>query len=51
MKLRTNIEWVEQKPSARRWPAPAASKGRRRRMGISQRALSYYLTKYKIEVR
>jgi DNA-binding NtrC family response regulator len=52
MKLRTNIEWVEQETIRQ---ALASARGVKKdaadAMGISQRALSYYLTKYKIEVR
>jgi DNA-binding NtrC family response regulator len=49
MKLRANIEWVEQETIRQ---ALASTGGVKKdaadAMGISQRALSYYLTKYKI---
>jgi DNA-binding NtrC family response regulator len=52
LKLRSNIEWVEQETLRQ---ALASAGGVKKEaadaMGISQRALSYYLTKYKIEVR
>jgi transcriptional regulator with PAS, ATPase and Fis domain len=49
MKLHANIEWVEQETIRQ---ALASTGGVKKdaadAMGISQRALSYYLTKYKI---
>src|SRR3954466_3353160 len=49
MKLRTNIEWVEQETIRQALPkAAGVKKDAADAMGISQRALSYYLTKYKL---
>ena len=49
MKLRTNIEWVEQETIRQALTnAGGVKKDAADAMGISQRALSYYLTKYKL---
>jgi DNA-binding NtrC family response regulator len=49
MKLRTNIEWVEQETIRQALAnAGGVKKEAADAMGISQRALSYYLTKYKL---
>jgi two-component system response regulator AtoC len=49
MKLRTNIEWVEQETIRQALAsAGGVKKDAADAMGISQRALSYYLTKYKL---
>jgi transcriptional regulator with PAS, ATPase and Fis domain len=49
LKLRANLEWVERETIRR---ALDAARGVKRdaaeQMGISQRALSYYLAKYRI---
>ena len=50
MKLRANIEWVEQETIRQALAnAGGVKKDAADAMGISQRALSYYLTKYKLE--
>ncbi|HEV3216197.1 MAG TPA: sigma-54 dependent transcriptional regulator [Vicinamibacterales bacterium] len=50
LKLRGNIEWVEQETLRRALElAGGVKKEAADMMGISQRALSYYLTKYKIQ--
>jgi len=50
MKLRTNIEWVEQETIRHALEsAGGVKKDAADAMGISQRALSYYLTKYKLQ--
>jgi DNA-binding NtrC family response regulator len=50
MKLRSNIEWVEQETLRRALEiAGGVKKDAADMMGISQRALSYYLTKYKLQ--
>jgi DNA-binding NtrC family response regulator len=50
LKLRTNIEWVEQETIRRALEsAGGVKKDAADLMGISQRALSYYLAKYKIQ--
>ena len=52
MKLRANIEWVEQETLRQALAnAGGVKKDAADAMGISQRALSYYLTKYKLESR
>jgi DNA-binding NtrC family response regulator len=49
-KLRTNIEWVEQETIRRALAsAGGVKKDAADLMGISQRALSYYLAKYKLQ--
>jgi transcriptional regulator with GAF, ATPase, and Fis domain len=49
-KLRTNIEWVEQETIRRALEnAAGVKKDAADLMGISQRALSYYLAKYKLQ--
>ena len=51
MKLRQNIEWVERETIRRgrsRTPG-GVKKDAAELMGISQRALSYYLAKYRLE--
>lgn len=49
MKLRTNIEWVEQETIRRALESTGGvKKDAADLMGISQRALSYYLAKYKL---
>ena len=49
-KLRANIEWVEQETIRRALDmAGGVKKDAADLMGISQRALSYYLAKYKIQ--
>jgi DNA-binding NtrC family response regulator len=50
LKLRTNIEWIEQETIRRALEsAGGVKKDAADLMGISQRALSYYLAKYKIQ--
>ena len=50
LKLRTNIEWVEQETIRRAMEsAGGVKKDAADLMGISQRALSYYLLKYKFQ--
>ena len=50
LKLRTNIEWIEQETIRRALDsAGGVKKDAAALMGISQRALSYYLAKYKIQ--
>ena len=50
LKLRTNIEWVEQETIRRALEnAGGVKKDAADLMGISQRALSYYLAKYKFQ--
>ncbi len=50
MKLRTNIEWIEQETIRRAIEsAGGIKKDAADLMGISQRALSYYLAKYKLQ--
>jgi DNA-binding NtrC family response regulator len=50
LKLRTNIEWVEQETIRRALDsAGGVKKDAADLMGISQRALSYYLAKYKLQ--
>ena len=50
LKLRTNIEWVEQETIRRALDsAGGVKKDAAELMGISQRALSYYLAKYKFQ--
>ena len=49
LKLRTNIEWIEQETIRRALDsAGGVKKDAADLMGISQRALSYYLAKYKL---
>src|SRR5215203_164112 len=49
LKLRTNIEWIEQETIRRALDSAAGvKKDAADLMGISQRALSYYLAKYKL---
>ncbi|MCM3879089.1 MAG: sigma-54 dependent transcriptional regulator [Vicinamibacterales bacterium] len=50
LKLRTNIEWIEQETIKRALEsAHGVKKDAADLMGISQRALSYYLAKYKFQ--
>jgi DNA-binding NtrC family response regulator len=50
LKLRTNIEWIEQETIRRALDsAGGVKKDAADSMGISQRALSYYLAKYKFQ--
>ena len=50
LKLRTNIEWIEQETIRRALDsAGGIKKDAADSMGISQRALSYYLAKYKFQ--
>ena len=50
LKLRTNIEWIEQETIRRALDnAGGVKKEAADMMGISQRALSYYLSKYKLQ--
>ena len=50
MKLRTNIEWIEQETIRRALDSSGGvKKDAADLMGISQRALSYYLAKYKLQ--
>ena len=50
LKLRTNIEWIEQETIRRALDsAGGVKKDAADLMGISQRALSYYLAKYKLQ--
>jgi DNA-binding NtrC family response regulator len=50
LKLRTNIEWIEQETIRRALESAAGvKKDAADLMGISQRALSYYLAKYKFQ--
>ena len=50
LKLRTNIEWIEQETIRRALDgAGGVKKDAADLMGISQRALSYYLAKYKFQ--
>ena len=50
LKLRTNIEWIEQETIRRALDsAGGIKKDAADLMGISQRALSYYLAKYKLQ--
>jgi transcriptional regulator with PAS, ATPase and Fis domain len=50
LKLRTNIEWTEQETIRRALESAAGvKKDAADLMGISQRALSYYLAKYKFQ--
>jgi DNA-binding NtrC family response regulator len=50
MKLRQNIEWVERETIRRSLEnAGGVKKDAAELMGISQRALSYYLAKYRLE--
>jgi transcriptional regulator with GAF, ATPase, and Fis domain len=50
LKLRTNIEWIEQETIRRALEsAGGVKKDAADLMGISQRALSYYLAKYKFQ--
>jgi Nif-specific regulatory protein len=50
LKLRTNIEWVEQETIRRALDSSGGvKKDAAYLMGISQRALSYYLAKYKLQ--
>ena len=50
LKLRTNIEWIEQETIRRALEsAGGVKKDAADCMGISQRALSYYLAKYKFQ--
>ncbi len=50
MKLRQNIEWVERETIRRALEqAGGVKKDAAELMGISQRALSYYLAKYRLE--
>jgi transcriptional regulator with PAS, ATPase and Fis domain len=50
LKLRTNIEWIEQETIRRALEtAGGVKKDAADLMGISQRALSYYLAKYKLQ--
>ena len=50
LKLRQNIEWVERETIRRALDnAGGVKKDAAELMGISQRALSYYLAKYRLE--
>jgi DNA-binding NtrC family response regulator len=50
LKLRTNIEWIEQETIRRALESSGGvKKDAADLMGISQRALSYYLAKYKLQ--
>ena len=50
LKLRQNIEWIEQETIRRALDsAGGVKKEAAELMGISQRALSYYLAKYKFQ--
>ena len=50
LKLRPNIEWVERETIRRALDnAGGVKKDAAELMGISQRALSYYLAKYRID--
>jgi transcriptional regulator with GAF, ATPase, and Fis domain len=50
LKLRQNIEWVERETIRRALEqAGGVKKDAAELMGISQRALSYYLAKYRLE--
>lgn len=50
LKLRTNIEWMEQETIRRALEsAGGVKKDAADLMGISQRALSYYLAKYRLQ--
>ena len=50
LKLRQNIEWVERETIRRALEsASGVKKDAAELMGISQRALSYYLAKYRID--
>jgi DNA-binding NtrC family response regulator len=50
LKLRQNIEWVERETIRRALEASGGvKKDAAESMGISQRALSYYLAKYRID--
>jgi two-component system NtrC family response regulator len=50
LRLRTNIEWIEQETIRRALDsAGGVKKDAADSMGISQRALSYYLAKYKLQ--
>jgi transcriptional regulator with PAS, ATPase and Fis domain len=50
LRLRTNIEWLEQETIRRALDsAGGVKKDAADLMGISQRALSYYLSKYKLQ--
>ena len=50
LKLRQNIEWVERETIRRALEhAGGVKKEAAEQMGISQRALSYYLAKYRID--
>ena len=50
LKLRQNIEWVERETIRRALEsAGGVKKDAAELMGISQRALSYYLAKYRID--
>jgi transcriptional regulator with PAS, ATPase and Fis domain len=50
LKLRQNIEWVERETIRRALDsASGVKKDAAELMGISQRALSYYLAKYRID--
>jgi transcriptional regulator with GAF, ATPase, and Fis domain len=50
LKLRPNIEWVERETIRRALEsARGVKKDAAELMGISQRALSYYLAKYRID--
>ena len=50
LKLRQNIEWVERETIRRALESAAGvKKDAAELMGISQRALSYYLAKYRLE--
>ena len=50
LKLQQNIEWVERETIRRALESPrGVKKDAAELMGISQRALSYYLAKYRLE--
>ena len=50
LKLRQNIEWVERETIRRALDSAAGiKKDAAELMGISQRALSYYLAKYRLD--
>jgi transcriptional regulator with PAS, ATPase and Fis domain len=50
LKLRQNIEWVERETIRRALESSGGvKKDAAEHMGISQRALSYYLAKYRID--
>jgi hypothetical protein len=48
LKLRQNVEWIERETIARALELSAVKQQAARLMGISPRALSYYLAKYRL---